>query len=82
MFLPGEPHGWKSLVGYSPRGRKESARTERLSMQAESTEVTSLSERFYVSPGRTSVSDAAAAVVTEAASSSSAQSVPLPTLGS
>ena len=24
------PHGWRSLVGYSPRGRKESDTTERL----------------------------------------------------
>ena len=23
VFLPGEPHGHRSLVGYSPRGRKE-----------------------------------------------------------
>ena len=30
VFLPGEPHGQKSLVGYSPRGRKESDTTERL----------------------------------------------------
>ena len=27
-FLPGESHGRRSLVGYSPRGRKESDRTE------------------------------------------------------
>ena len=26
----GESHGWRSLVGYSPRGRKESDTTERL----------------------------------------------------
>ena len=26
--LPGESHGWKSLVGYSPGGRKESDTTE------------------------------------------------------
>ena len=26
--LPGESHGWKSLVGYSPRGHKESDTTE------------------------------------------------------
>ena len=25
-----ESHGWRSLVGYSPRGRKESETTERL----------------------------------------------------
>ena len=30
MFLPGESHGWRSLVGYSPWGRKESDTTERL----------------------------------------------------
>ena len=30
VFFPGEPHGWRSLVGYSPRGCKESNRTERL----------------------------------------------------
>ena len=30
VFLPGESHGWRSLVGLSPRGRKESDTTERL----------------------------------------------------
>ena len=30
VFLPGESHGRKSLVGCSPRGRKESDTTERL----------------------------------------------------
>ena len=30
VFLPGESHGRKSLVGYSPWGRKESDTTERL----------------------------------------------------
>ena len=30
VFLLGESHGWRSLVGYSPRGRKESHTTERL----------------------------------------------------
>ena len=30
VFLPGESHGWRSLVGCSPWGRKESDRTERL----------------------------------------------------
>ena len=29
-LLPGKSHGWRSLVGYSPRGREESATTERL----------------------------------------------------
>ena len=31
VFLPGEPHGQESLVGYSPWGRKELDMTERLS---------------------------------------------------
>ena len=30
VFLPGEPHGQRSLVGYSPWGRKELDMTERL----------------------------------------------------
>ena len=30
VLLPGKSHGWRSLVGYSPRGRKESDTTERL----------------------------------------------------
>ena len=29
-FLPGKSHGWRSLAGYSPWGRKESDTTERL----------------------------------------------------
>ena len=29
VFLPRKSHGWKSLVGYSPWGRKESDTTER-----------------------------------------------------
>ena len=28
VLLPGESHGWGSLVGYSPWGRKESDTTE------------------------------------------------------
>ena len=28
VFLPGESHGWRSLVGYSPWGREESDTTE------------------------------------------------------
>ena len=31
VFLPGGPHGWRSLVGYSSWGRKESDMTEQLS---------------------------------------------------
>ena len=30
VFLLGKSHGWRSLTGYSPRGRKEWATTERL----------------------------------------------------
>ena len=30
VFLPGESHGQKSLVGYSPCGHKELETTERL----------------------------------------------------
>ena len=30
VFLPGESHGWRSLVGYSLWGRKESDTTEQL----------------------------------------------------
>ena len=32
VFLPGEVHGQRSLVGYSPWGCKESDRTERLTL--------------------------------------------------
>ena len=28
VLLPGKSHGWRSLVGYSPWGRKESDTTE------------------------------------------------------
>ena len=30
IFLPRESHGWRRLVGYSPRGHKESDTTEQL----------------------------------------------------
>ena len=30
VLLPGKSHGWRSLVGYSPWGLKESDTTERL----------------------------------------------------
>ena len=36
VFLPGESHGRRSLVGYSPRGRKESDMTEQLHFSCES----------------------------------------------
>ena len=34
IFLPGESHGQRRLVGYSPYGCKESDTTEPLSMHA------------------------------------------------
>ena len=34
VFLPEKSHGWRSLVGYSPWGRKELDRTERLHFQS------------------------------------------------
>ena len=30
ILLPGKFHGWRSLIGYSPRGHKESDTTEQL----------------------------------------------------
>ena len=33
VCLPEKSHGWRSLVGYSPRGRKELDTTERLNFQ-------------------------------------------------
>ena len=32
IFLPGESHGQRNLVGYSPWGRKESDTTDRLTL--------------------------------------------------
>ena len=32
VFLPGESHGQRSLVGYSPWGHKESDTTEQLTL--------------------------------------------------
>ena len=32
VFLPGEFHGWRNLVGYSPQGCKESDITEQLTL--------------------------------------------------
>ena len=36
VFLPGEPHGQRSLVGYRPWGCKESDMTERLNRNFQS----------------------------------------------
>ena len=38
VLLPGESHGGRSLVGYSPWGRKESDMTERLHFHFQPTE--------------------------------------------
>ena len=38
VFLPGESHGRRSPVCYSPQGRKESDTTERLHLQTSGTE--------------------------------------------
>ena len=34
VLLPGKSHGWRSLIGYSPWGCKESDTTERLHFHA------------------------------------------------
>ena len=34
VFLPGESHGQRSLVGYSPRGHRQLDRTEQLSLSS------------------------------------------------
>ena len=34
VLLPGKPHGWRSLIGCSPRGRYESHTTEQLHFHA------------------------------------------------
>ena len=39
VFLPGESHGQRSLVGYSPRGCKESDTTERLDFHVRSEDI-------------------------------------------
>ena len=41
VFLPGESHGQRSLVGCSPRGHKELDMTERLSMTVMTRELSS-----------------------------------------
>ena len=44
VFLPGESHGRRSLVGYSPKGRKEYDTTERLNW----TEVAKMTSCFNI----------------------------------
>ena len=38
VFLPGEFHGQRSLVGFSPQGHKESHMTEQLSLYVHMTQ--------------------------------------------
>ena len=38
VFLPGEPHGQRRLVGYSPWGCKESDTTEQLTLSLSNTQ--------------------------------------------
>ena len=47
VFLPRKSHGRRSLVGYSPRGRKESDTTERLHYY-----YTTTKSRFLVTTGK------------------------------
>ena len=49
VFLPGESHGWRSLVGYSPRGRKESDTTEWTSLHFTSLDYTNFCQQSDVS---------------------------------
>ena len=38
VLMPGKSHGWRSVVGYSPWGRKELDTTERLQFQLKAPE--------------------------------------------
>ena len=49
VFLPGEFHGQRSLVGYSPQGGKESDTTEQLSHQAVAKEACGKAQRRALS---------------------------------
>ena len=48
VFLPGKSHGWRSLVGYSPWGHKESDMTERLHSHGPSLEVSNISAHIWL----------------------------------
>ena len=50
IFLPGESHGGRSLVGYSPWGRKESDMTEQGRKSKQGAERESLNSPFSVVP--------------------------------
>ena len=51
VFLPGKSHGWRSLVGYSPRGHKELDTTERLHFHSSGGHARLLFPWFLPSPG-------------------------------
>ena len=48
VFLPVESHGQRSLVGYSPWGRKESDTTEQLSSYARTGQITTMASKVQV----------------------------------
>ena len=48
VFLPGKPHGWRSLVGYSPWGHKESVSTEQLQFTSQISIQTLLSANAFI----------------------------------
>ena len=47
VLLPGEFHGWRSMVGYSPWGHKESDTTERLSIHSLTHKQTKHKKQYY-----------------------------------
>ena len=47
VLLPGEFHGWRSMVGYSPWGHKESDTTERLSIHLLTHKQTKHKKQYY-----------------------------------
>ena len=58
VFLPGESHGWRSLVGYSPLGRKEWDTTELLHFHFQEGSVCSFlkDQRYYeLTKGRSGI---------------------------
>ena len=74
VLLPGESHGGRSLVGYSPRGRKELDTTERLHVSNYGGDNEDTGDSFRRSHGGTAVlsaPDPAAATVTHASAGDS-----------
>ena len=46
-FLPGKPHGQRSLSGYSPRGCKDLATTDRLTLSLSSIPISLTSSLYF-----------------------------------